>query len=531
MSDVIKSAIKSGPKPKIRDWRSLPTKELTRAERTMRFCETHLRVPEGAGVGQKLHLYDFQQAFLYSVLDNPAGTRTAIFSVARKNGKSALVACILLSYLVGPEAKQNTQIVSGAMSREQAALVFNLASKMVSMSPELAPLVKVIPSSKRLIGLPMNVEFRALASDGSTAQGLSVYLGLIDEVGQVRGPKSDFVDAITTSQGAHDNPLIIYLSTQAATDADLLSVMIDDAKKSKDPRTVCHLYEANKECALSDEDGWQMANPALGIFRSKDDLSEQMAKAERMPSAENSARNLLLNQRVSTFAPFVSRQVWEANGGDVVPSMDGFKLYAGLDLSAKTDLTSLVIIGVRDGVTHVWPYFWTPEGGLHDRADKDRQPYDVWVREGYLRTTAGNTVSYEAVIKDIVDILGDNRLEVLAFDRWRIDIFKTDCQRLGVEFEMKEHGQGYKDMSPAVDGLEELLLNGSIAHGMHPVLTMCAANAVVIKDPAGNRKLDKQKATGRIDGMVALLMAVGAAQNEINDEAAFADFLANPIGG
>lgn len=529
IDDVITTAIKSGPVPVMRDWRSLPTSELTRAERTMRFCEKLLKVPEGADVGQPLVLHDFQQAFLYSVLDNPAGTRTAIWSVARKNGKSALVACILLSYLVGPEAKQNTQIVSGAMSREQAALVFNLASKMVQMSPELSQLVKIIPSGKRLIGLPMNVEFRALASDGSTAQGLSVYLGLIDEVGQVRGPTSDFVDAITTSQGAHKDPLIIYLSTQAATDADLLSKLIDDAKASKDPRTVCHLYEAPEDCAILDKDKWRYANPALGIFRSEDDLSEQLSKAARMPSAENSARNLLLNQRVSTFAPFVSLNVWKDNQ-DQPDTMEGFTLFGGLDLSARTDLTAFVLVGERDGQHHVWPFFWTPEGGLKDRCDRDRQPYDVWVKQGWLRTTPGNTVSYDYVCRDIADIIGGNDLIMVAFDRWRIDVFKADCQREGVDLPLEPFGQGYRDMGPAVDRLEELLLNGQIRHGMHPVLTMCAANAVVTKDPAGSRKLDKQKATGRIDGMVALAMALGAMQKQSDDFGSLTEFLSNPLG-
>lgn len=147
-----------------------------------------------------------------------------------------------------------------------------------------------------------------------------------------------------------------------------------------------------------------------------------------------------------------------------------------------------------------------------------------------MRTTPGATVNYDYVIRDILDILGENNLAAVCFDRWRIDVFKRDCERLGVELPLIPCGQGFKDMSPAVDRLEEVLLNSGMRHGMHPVLTMCAANAAVIKDPAGNRKLDKQKATGRVDGMVALAMALAAAQQEQDDSVAFADFLANPIG-
>lgn len=191
-------------------------------------------VPDGAGVGQPLRLSQFQKRFIREVYDNKAGTRRGFLSIARKNGKSALIAALLLAHLVGPEAVQNAQLVSGAMSRDQAALVFNLAAKMVQLSPILSDVVRIIPSGKRLIGLPMNTEYRALAADGRTAHGLSPVLAILDEVGQVRGPQSDFVDAITTSQGAHAAPLLLVISTQAANDSDLLSVWLDDALQSGD---------------------------------------------------------------------------------------------------------------------------------------------------------------------------------------------------------------------------------------------------------------------------------------------------------
>lgn len=482
---------------------------MTRAARIIEFIERYCVTPEGAHVGQPLVLAEFQKQFLRDVYDNPAGTRRALLSVSRKNGKSGLVAGLLLAHLVGPEAKQNAQIVSGAMSRDQAALVFNLACKMVQQSPKLSPLVRIVPSGKRLIGLPMNVEFRALAADGKTAHGLSPVLAILDEIGQVRGPQSDFIDAITTSQGAHENPLLIAISTQAASDADLFSTWIDDARASADPRIVCHVYEAPAGCELLDTEAWRAANPALGLFRSEDDLREQLSQAQRMPSAENSARQLLLNQRVSTDAPFISPDVWKANCANL-RSFDG-PVFAGLDLSARTDLTALVIVGQVDDVWHVQAHFWTPEQGLADRARRDRAPYDVWHRQGFLRTTPGATVDYEHVAADMLEILADMDVQAIAYDRWRIDLMRKELDKLGADLPLIEWGQGYKDMAPALDALEAELLNGRIAHGGHPVLTMCAANAVVTKDPTGARKLDKAKATGRIDGMQALAMAMGVA--------------------
>ena len=490
---------------------------MTRSEKVIKFIERFCVTPEGARVGEPLKLADFQKVFIRELYDNPHGTRRAYLSIARKNGKSGLIAGLLLAHLVGPEAVQNSQIVSGAMSRDQAALVFNLASKMVQLSPTLSDLVRIVPSGKRLIGLPLNVEFRALAADGKTAHGLSPVLAILDEVGQVRGPQSDFIDAIVTSQGAHQAPLLIAISTQAASDADLFSVWLDDAASSNDPHIVSHVYAAPEGCELLDEAAWKAANPALGLFRSEKDLSEQMKQAQRMPSMENTARNLLLNQRVSTESPFVSPGVWKSCGGPV-GTPEG-PVFAGLDLSARTDLTALVLIW-RDGNTwQVQPHFWTPEKGLQDRAKRDRVPYDVWERQGFLHTTPGASVDYSFVAADMAEILGELDVQGVAFDRWRMDVLQRELDAIGLDLPLIEWGQGFKDMAPALDALEAELLNGRVAHGNHPVLTMCAANAVVTKDPAGSRKLDKARATGRIDGMQALAMAMGIASRMAEEEA------------
>ncbi|APW48399.1 terminase large subunit [Rhodoferax antarcticus] len=490
---------------------------MTRAARVISFIEKHCVTPDGAHVGMPMVLAKFQKDFIRAVYDNAAGTRRAILSVSRKNGKTGLIAGLLLAHLVGPESKQNSQIISGAMSRDQAALVFNLAAKMVQLSPRLSGIVRIVPSGKRLLGLPLNTEYRALAADGRTAHGLSPVLAILDEIGQVRGPQSDFVDAITTSQGAHESPLLIAISTQAASDADLLSVWLDDAQLSADPRIVCRLYAAPDGCDLLDLEAWKLANPALGIFRSLDDLREQMTQAQRMPSMENSARNLLLNQRVSTESPFCSPDVWRACGGPVHP-FDG-PVYVGLDLSARIDLTAAVVIGQVGDVWQVVPYFWTPEQGLAERARRDRAPYDVWAKQGHLRTTPGASVDYSFVATALAELLADLDVRAVAFDRWRIDVFKRELDNIGCDLPMVPFGQGFKDMAPALDALEAELLNRRIAHGGHPVLTMCAANATVTKDPAGGRKFEKSRSTGSIDGMQALAMALGAATKAEQEQA------------
>lgn len=495
--------------------------EQTRGEKVISFIERYCITPEGEHVGRPIQLDEFQKRFLLEVYDNPAGTRSGYLSIARKNGKTALIAGILLAHLAGPEATRNSQVVSGASSRDQAALVYSLAAKMVQYSPSLSRVIRIVPSSKKLIGLARNVEYRALAADGTTAHGLSPTLAILDEVGQIRGPQDDFVDAITTSQGAHAEPLLLAISTQAPNDNDLFSIWLDDAETSKDPHIVSHVYAAKKDCALDDREQWKAANPALGTFRSLKDVEEQSAKAKRMPSAESTFRNLILNQRVEARSPFISRDTWMANGATAIGPGNAL-VWLGLDLSASADLTALVAVWCDDEQWQAVPYCWTPESTVADRSKRDRAPYDVWVDDGKLLTTPGATVDYDFVARFLIELIAEWNVGGIAFDRWRIDIFKKAMERQGASPQMMEllkpFGQGFQSMAPAIDVLESILLNGKMNHGAHPVLTMCANNSVIVKDPAGNRKLDKRRSTGRIDAMVALCMAVGASNAEAEEQ-------------
>lgn len=481
--------------------------EMTRGEKVIAFIHAYCRVPEGKLVGRPMRLDPFQQEFIKAVYDNPNGTRRAILSIARKNGKSGLIAALVLAHIAGPEARTNSQIVSGAQSRDQAALVFNLASKMVNLNPTLAKLVRIIPSGKRLIGLARNVEYKALAAEGKTAHGLSPVVIVFDELGQVKGAKDAFVEALETAQGAYDDGLQLVISTQAPTDADMLSIWIDDAVRSDDPHTVCRVYSADEDGDLSDPAQWEKANPALGSFRSRTELEQAAEKALRMPAFESSFRNLYLNQRVNMVSAFVSPLVWK-QGNKAPDTLDGL-VYGGLDLSATTDLTALVLTCRKNGVLHVHPYFWMPQDNVSEAAKRDRAPYDVWVSQGMLRTTPGKVIDYDFVARDIGQICAGLDIAKIGFDRWRMDRLKGAMERQGVELPLESFGQGYVSMSPALDALEADLLNMVVRHGGHPVLAMCAANAVAVPDPAGNRKLDKSKATGRIDGLVALAMAEG----------------------
>jgi phage terminase large subunit-like protein len=488
---------------------------MTRGDRVCQFIEAHLCIPEGSQAGKPIVLAPFQRRFILDVFDNPAGTRRGILSMARKNGKTALIAAIMLAFLCGPEARPNQQVVSGAMSRDQAAMVYRYAKGIALLSPDIRDRVRCVDSSKRIVGLKLNTEYRALAADGATAQGLSPVLVVLDEVGQVRGPTNDFFDALVRSQGAHSNPLLLAISTQAATDADLLSLWIDDALTGRDPRIVCHLHAASEGCGLTDDAAWMAANPALGLFRSREDVELQASEAMAQPSQEALFRLYTLNQRIEVHSPLVSRRTWEANGGEVLPFAG--PVWGGLDLSQTTDLTAFVLIG-RDvaGNWAVRPHFWMAGDLVSERTRADREPYDVWSRQGYLNAPSGKSIDYPWVASQIAEIVAPLDMRGVAFDRHRMGLLTEAMGMRGVSFgcELVPWGQGYVSMTPAVDALEIELLNERIRHGGHPVLQMCARNAVVKRDEAGNRKLDKSKSTGRIDGMVALAMAIGLAMTQ-----------------
>ena len=505
---------------------------MTRGERVIAFVEKFCRVPEGKKVGQPIVLDPFQKKFILEVYDNPVcATVEGILSMARKNGKTALIACLLLAHLVGPEARQNSQIVSGARSRKQAALVFNLAHKMVMLNPSLRLLVRVIPSGKSLIGLALNVTYEALSAEAGTAHGLSPVLAILDELGQVRGPQDDFVEAIETAAGAYDDALRLIISTQAPTDADMLSIKIDDAIRSKDPKIVVHLYAAADKADVLDPKAHRAANPAMGTFRSKIELEAAAEKAARMPSAENGFRNLYLNQRVNRFSPFISPSVWAAASDKI--DEEAFRtgaVYGGLDLAETTDLCAFVLIARgADGRWNVKAWFWKPAATIADHVKRDRAPYDMWVDQGFIETTPGVAVDYEYVAQKIGEICAPYAVLKIAYDRFRFKTLEAQMQKIGVELPFEAMGQGYVSMAPALDVTEIDFLNNQFRHGKNPVLTMCAANAVVIKDPAGNRKLDKAKSTGRIDGMVAMVMARGIAAITGEDSSDLGDFLANAV--
>lgn len=501
----------------------------TRAERNIAWIEGRCRIPDGKLVGQPVRLTDAQKCWITQIYDTP--TRTFILSMARKNAKTATSAFLLLLHLCGPEAKPNSQLYSAAQSRDQASILFGYASKVVRMSPNLSEYVQIKESAKTLVCAELGSQYRALSADASTAYGLSPVFSVHDELGQVKGPRSELYEAIETASAAHESPLSIVISTQAPTDADLLSLLIDDALTGADPRIKVALHTAPMDADPFSDEAIRAANPHFDVFMNREEVRKQATDAKRLPAQEASYRNLILNQRIEARSPFVTHSVWKENGG-IPQEFEGQSVYAGLDLSSTTDLTALVLVS-DDG--DVMPTFWLPEEGLSEKSRADRVPYDLWQKQGFLQTTPGRAIEYDYIAAYLRDLFDRCDVRAIAFDRYNMKFLRPCLERAGFdETELErfvEFGQGFVSMSPALRELETRLLRSSLKHGNHPVLEMTAKNATVVSDPAGNRKFIKGKATGRIDGMVALAMAVGVMPSVAQpDDEAFNDFIMNPIG-
>lgn len=492
-----------------------------RPDRIIRFIEC-LIVPTGEGQGKPFHLLPFEKKFIRAVYGPHQHdlriVRRGILSMSRKNGKSSLLACLVLVHLCGPEAIANGEIYTGANEREQAALIFKIATQIIRITPQLQTELRIVDSTHRIVHYKSGSFYHALSSEAGSKYGLNPSFVIYDELAQAKN--HDLYNAFDTSMGARKEPLFVVISTQSHDPNHLLSHLIDDGLHSDDPTIVAHLYETPSEADIWDPKSWKASNPALDKFRSLADMQSLANKAQRMPSLEAAFRNLYLNQRVDATSPFIPRAEWVACQTEegLIP---GESVFLGLDLSATTDLCALLAVSVENG-DRVQAWFWKPHDLLEEHERRDRAPYLVWVNEGYIDAPPGRSVDYSYIAQMIAELREDYEIIGLAYDRWRIENLLREFSAIGMDawvegkddplsggIRLVSWGQGFRDMAPALDALEQSILNRTFSHPGNPVLTWCFSNAIAITDAAGNRKLDKAKSRFRIDGAVATAMALG----------------------
>lgn len=499
---------------------------LSRVERVVAFLE-FLPVTTGALAGTTMKVRPWQRDFLEAVYgvdgDGSRPVRTAVLSMARKNGKTGLAAGLALCHLSGPEAEPRGQVYSAANDRAQAAILYNEMAAIIAQVPFLDERVSLRRHAKEMEDFENGSVYAALSADVPGKHGLSPSFVVYDELGQA--PKRDLLDALDTAMGARAEPLMLVISTQAADDLAPMSELIDYGQRVTagdidDPSFHLTHYAAPDDADPWSPETWKLANPALGDFRSLEDVARQAAQAQRIPSKEAAFKNLILNMRVAAETKFLPVSEWKACGADLRPDLEGKPCWLALDMAATRDLTALVaVFPDDDGGVDAMAQFYLPGDGLADRGERDRVPYTVWRDMGFLTATPGAATDPRFIAATVAQLCSRFNAQALAYDRWRIETFKMALADEGVaDLEMIEHGQGYRDMAPAVDILERMVAERKLRHANNPVLTWCLSNAVVTKDPAGNRKLDKSRATGRIDGAVALAMALHAMEMKPREE-------------
>lgn len=503
-----------------------PARNKRRADRVIAFIEC-LTVPSGEGAGGPFWLRPWQKRFIrkiYEPTDRKTGNRLvrrAIFSVARKNGKTALIAALVLAHLIGPESELNGEIYSAANEREQAAITFKVAAQIVRADPELLALVNIVDSTKTMTAMQTGSVYRAISAEAGSKHGQNASVVIYDELAQAK--RRDLYDVLDTSFGARAEPLMIVISTQSNDPQHIMSQLLDDGLSANDPTTVAELYAVPDDADPWDERNWKLANPALGDFRSLADVRAKASQARRLPSFEPAFRNLYLNQRADARSPLIPRAEWLACRSDEPGGLlrGAERVYLGLDLSGTTDLTALVGVSAEDGV-RVQAWHWKPADLLDDHQVRDRTPYAEWRRLGWLETPPGRAIDYGWVAERIGEIHADYEVVGLAFDRWRIESLLKELRTVGVDawidgkddpiyggLRLVPWGQGFRDMAPAIDALEAAILSREFQHDGNLALQACFASAHALTDPAGNRKLDKTATRFRIDGAVATAMAVG----------------------
>ena len=488
-------------------------------EHAVQFIE-NLRHTTGEWAGERFKLMPWEEKIVRKLFGtlNPDGTRqyrTCYIELPRKNGKSTLAAAIGL-YLLFADEEPGAQIYSAANDRNQAALVFNVAAAMVRQSSALMKRAKVIDSQKRIVYHSQNSFYSAISAEAYSKFGYNSHGVIYDELHAA--PDRELWDVLTTSFGARRQPLLLCITTAGYDRNSICWEQHDYACKVRDgiitdPTFLPIIYAAPDDADWTDEKVWFDCNPALGVFRSLEEIRTLCAKAQETPALEMTFRRLYLNQWTTSVERWMPMDKWDACGGEInLEDLKGKSCYCGLDLAATTDLTALSLVFPREDGYDVLMRFWIPGDTAREKEHKDRVPYSLWSRQGFIKLTEGNVIDYGYIRQELKELREIYNIREIAFDRWGATKLVQDLQDDG--FVVVPFGQGYASMSAPTKELMTLILSGKIRHGGHPVLRWNADNMVVSQDPAGNLKPDKAKATQKIDGCVALIMGLDRATRQ-----------------
>jgi len=505
--------------------------DLEKVTRAIGFYRDVLRLNGGEYEGQAYELLDWQAFIVGSLFgwvdaEGMRRFRQAYIETAKGSGKSPLAAGVGL-YGLTADGEARAEVYAAATKKDQAMILFRDAVAMRDLSPQLTARLHKSGVGENAWNLAYHQTgsfFRPISADDGQS-GPRPHISLLDEIHEHRN--GYVVEMLKAGQKSRRQPLTLMI-TNSGTDKRTVcwdyhdygaKVAAGSLQDDSFFAYICALDETDDP--FKDERCWPKANPSLrhGLPGIKY-LRDQVAQARGMPGKESIVRRLNFGQWVEAEAPWIGGDIWfqaapEPDCGDAI--LYGRKCWAGLDLSSTQDLTALVLLFEPTEDDPVWrlkPHFWLPGDALHDKADKDRVPYIAWRDAGHLTALPGRAINKLAVLRTLAEVVSLYDVQSIAYDEWRMADLLMLIDQEGISLPpLKPFRQGFKSMAPAVDEFERLLLSGQLKHDGNPVMNWNAANAVVMTDPAGNRKVAKERATGRVDGIVAAVMAAGSASN------------------
>jgi phage terminase large subunit-like protein len=479
-----------------------------------------LKHSKGEWAGKKFHLELWQKFIVGSIFgwkrkaDHQRRFRTAYNEIPRKNGKSTLSSGVGL-YLLVADAEPGAEIYSAATKRDQAKITFDEAANMVKASPDLFKRIRVYKNNLHVI--TTSSKFLPLGADADSLDGLNVHGAIVDEFHAHKN--QELWDVLETATGARRQSLMFAITTAGFNQSGPCYALREYAVKvlkgtnaKKDETFFAFIATIDEGDDWKDPKVWVKANPNYGVSVKHDDLQRLAEKAIEMPTAQNNFLTKRLNVWTKSVTAWMPLHKWDASGGLIVPeNLKNRRLFGGLDLSSKTDITAFVLLSEPEdpetGVYDILPFFWVPEENMREREDRDNVPYSAWVRQGLVFTTPGNVIDY-AYIRQKINQLRDDKyiFQEIAFDPW--NSLQLSLELDGDGFDMVEVRQGFKSMSEPTKQLETLVLQKRLNHGDNPVLRWMIENVAVRTDPNLNIMPDKKNSTGRIDGIVALIMGL-----------------------
>jgi phage terminase large subunit-like protein len=487
------------------------------AARVVRFFERELVHSKGEAAGQPFILQRWQRKLLRRLFgwkSRETGLRkyrTLYLEIPRKNGKSAFGSGLAL-YLLDADGEVGAEVMSAAADTDQAAIVFETAKQMVLANPKLKNRIEIFKRS--LVVHSTASTYKVISAEANTKHGANLSAVVIDELHAQ--PNRELTDVLTTSMAYRQQPMTIFLTTAGYDKNSICWEYHDYAEKVskgiiRDPSFLGVVFAAEPTDDWKLESTWRKANPNYGVTVQPAYLKEQALKASEVVAYENTFKRLHLNIWTEQDSRWLPIEKWDACRRDFkLEELEGRECIAGVDLATTTDVTAVTLLFPwGDGSYRMLPQFFVPKDTVALRTKRDRVSYDVWTQQGFIQTTPGAVCDYDFIRKAFAGWRERFKITQIVIDRWNATQLATQLQ--GDDFEVAFFGQGFASMSAPMKELNALILSEKIHHVGCPVFRWMVSNVAVEQDAAGNIKPSKRRSKEKIDGVVALVNALGVA--------------------